>query len=62
MHKTVVIKYSPKAKDMAAGIEETANKVERNGYEFVSCTITPYAKGILIFKKPEKDSVPDTDK
>ena len=27
MYKTMVVKYSPKAKEMAAKIEETANKM-----------------------------------
>ena len=39
MYKTMVVKYSPKAKEMAAKIEETANKMEQEGFEFVSCSI-----------------------
>ena len=52
MYKTVVIKYSPKAKEMAAKIESVANRMEQDGYEFVSCTVTPSAKGIMIFRAP----------
>ena len=50
MYKTVVIKYSPKAKEMAARVEETANKMEQEGFELVSCSITP-SKGILVFRR-----------
>lgn len=51
MYKTVVIKYTPKAKEMAAKIEETANEMEQEGFELVSCSIMPSSKGILVFKK-----------
>ena len=29
MYKTMVVKYSPKAKEMAVRVEETANKMDR---------------------------------
>ena len=51
MYKSVVIKYTPKAKEMAAKVEEAANKMEEEGFELISCSITPSSKGILIFKK-----------
>ena len=51
MYKTMVVKYSPKAKEMAAKIEETANKMEQEGFELVSFSITPSSKGILVFRK-----------
>ena len=51
MYKTIVIDYAPKAKKMAARIEEAANKMEQDGFELVSCSITPSSKGILVFKK-----------
>ena len=51
MYKTVVIQYSPKVKDMAAKVEEAANKMEREGFELISCSIMPSSKGILVFKK-----------
>ena len=35
MYKTVVVKYSPKAKEMAARVEDTANKLEQEGFELV---------------------------
>lgn len=54
MYKTVVIKYSPKAKEMAARVEDTANKLEQEGFELVSCSIMPSSKGILVFRKPDE--------
>ena len=59
MYKTVVVKYSPKAKEIAARVEDAANKMEQEGFELVSCSIMPSSKGILVFKKsgapvPEK--------
>ena len=52
MYKTIVVKYSPKAKEMAARIEDVANQMEQEGFEFVSCSIMPSSKGILVFRKP----------
>ena len=57
MYKTGVIKYSPKAKEMALKVEETANEMEKEGFELVSCSIMPSSKGILIFKKIRDDEV-----
>ena len=59
MYKTMVVKYSPKAKEIAARVEDAANKMEQEGFELVSCSIMPSSKGILVFKKsgapaPEK--------
>ena len=53
MYKTVVVHYSPKAKEMAAKVEETANKMEQEGFELVSCSVMPSSKGILVFKKTD---------
>ena len=50
MYKTVIIKYSPKANDMANKVEEKANEMLQNGYELVTMSITGTAKAILIFK------------
>ena len=33
-------------------MEEAANKMEKEGFELVSCSIMPSSKGILVFKKP----------
>lgn len=57
MYKTVVIKYSPTAREMASKVEETANEMEKKGFELVSCSIMPSSKGILIFKKTTVDEV-----
>ena len=54
MYKTMVVKYSPKAKEMATRIEEAANKMEQEGFELVSCSIMPSSKGILVFRKPDE--------
>ncbi|HIZ54785.1 MAG TPA: hypothetical protein H9671_01075 [Firmicutes bacterium] len=59
MYKTVVIKYSPKVKEMAGKIEETANKMEQEGFELISCSIMPSSKGILVFKKAGEQAQTD---
>ena len=59
MYKTMVVKYSPKAKEMAAKIEETANKMEQEGFELVSCSITPSSKGILVFRQTKAPQPPE---
>ncbi len=51
MYKTVVIKYSPKAEVMAKIVEEKANEMLKEGYEFITMSITGSAKAILVFKK-----------
>ena len=55
MYKTMVVKYSPKAKEMAVKIEDAANKMEQEDFELVSCSIMPSSKGILIFKRMAAD-------
>ena len=57
MYKTAVINYSPKAREMASKVAETANEMEKKGFELVSCSIMPSSKGILIFKKTTVDEV-----
>lgn len=49
--KTVVIGYQPKTKKMAQRIEETANEMEEQGYQFITCSVTPSARAILIFRE-----------
>lgn len=39
MYKTVMIKYTPKAKEMAAKIEATANQMEQEEFTLASCSI-----------------------
>ena len=55
MYKTIVIPYTPEAKEMAAKIEAEANRMEQTGFALVSCTVTPAAKGILVFRKTAED-------
>ena len=49
MYRVMVVKYSPRAKDMAARVERAANKMEQAGYNLVSCSGLPSGKGILVF-------------
>lgn len=56
MYKTIVIDYAPKAKKMAAAIENTANEKAQDGWELVTFSVTNSAKAILVFRAP--DTVP----
>ena len=50
-YKTVVVDYAPKAKKMAAAIEDKANEMAREGWELVTFSVTNTAKAILVFRK-----------
>ena len=52
-YKTIVIDYAPKAKKMAAAIEEKANELAQAGWELVTFSVTNSAKAILVFRVPE---------
>ena len=52
-YKTIVIDYAPKAKKMAAAIEQTANEKAQGGWELVTFSVTNSAKAILLFRVPE---------
>ena len=52
-YKTIVIDYAPKAKKMAAAIEEKANEMAQAGWEFVTFSVTNSAKAILVFRRSE---------
>lgn len=52
-YKTVVIDYAPKAKKMAAAIEDKANEMAREGWEPVTFSVTNSAKAILMFRVPD---------
>lgn len=52
-YKTIVIDYAPKAKKMAATIENTANEKAQDGWELVTFSVTNSAKAILVFHVPE---------
>ena len=49
-YKTIVIDYAPKAKKMAAAIEQTANEKAQSGWELVTFSVTNSAKAILVFR------------
>ena len=52
-YKTIVIDYAPKAKKMAAAVEQTANEKAQDGWELVTFSVTNSAKAILVFRVPE---------
>ncbi len=52
---TKVVEYTPKADTMAKRVEEAANEMQQEGYEFVSFSCTEAAKAILVFRKSEND-------
>ena len=53
MYKTIVIDYAPKAKKLAAAVEQTANEKAQDGWELVAFSVTNSAKAILVFRVPE---------
>ena len=53
-YKTIVIDYAPKAKKMAAAIEQAANEKAQDGWELVTFSVTNSAKAILVFRTPEE--------
>ena len=55
-YKTIVIDYAPKAKKMAAAIEQTANEKAQDGWELVTFSVTNSAKAILVFRAPKEAS------
>ena len=48
IYKTIVIDYAPKAKKMAAAVEEKANEMAQNGWELVTLSVTNSAKAMLV--------------
>lgn len=54
-YKTIVIDYAPRAKTMAAEVEEAANEMERDGWELATFAITGSAKGILVFHQADEE-------
>lgn len=49
-YRTIVIGDAPKAKKMAAAIEQTANEMAQAGWELTAFSVTPSAKAILVFR------------
>ena len=63
-YKTIVIDYAPKAKEMAAAIERTANERAQEGWELMTFSVTNSAKAILVFRLPnaaqqQRKSIPE---
>ena len=54
-YKTIVIDYAPKAKKLAAAVEQTANEKAQDGWELVMFSVTNSAKAILVFRTPETE-------
>ena len=59
-YKTIVIDYAPKAKKMAAAVEQTANEKAQDGWELVTFSVTNSAKAILVFRTPETEPLEQT--
>ena len=52
-YKTVVLKYNPRAKNMAEEVEKVANEYAEKGWKLVTFSVTLSAKAILVFKVPD---------
>ena len=52
-YKTIMTDYTPRAKKMAAAIEQTANAKAQEGWELVTFSVTNSCKAILVFRVPE---------
>ncbi len=50
VYKTVVASYNPVADKMASDIENIINDKVKQGWEFVTFSVTNSAKAILVFK------------
>lgn len=59
-YKTIVIDYTPKAKKMAAAIEQAANEKAQSGWELVTFSVTNSAKAILVFRVPDETAQEET--
>lgn len=52
-YKTIVTDYAPRAKKMAAAIEQAANAKAQAGWELVTFSVTNSCKAILVFRVPD---------
>ena len=52
-YRTVTIAYTPRSQELAEKIAQTANQMERQGYALLSFSVTPGARGILVFRKTD---------
>ena len=53
-YKAVVLKYNPRAVKMAEEAERVANEYAEKGWKLVTFSVTPSAKGILVFEVSEE--------
>ena len=52
-YKTVVLKYNPRAKNMAEEVEKVANEYAEKCWKLVTFSVTLSAKAILVFEVPD---------
>ena len=50
MIRCIALPYTPSAEKTAQAIETYANQKEKEGWELITCSITPSARAILIFR------------
>ena len=50
VYKTIVTGYAPKASKMASEIEEIINEKVKNGWEFVTFSVSNSCNAILLFR------------
>ena len=56
MVKCEVIGYTPKAQEMAAKIEKRANEMALKRFALISCSVTPAASAILVFRQEHEQA------
>ncbi|MGN1409105.1 MAG: hypothetical protein ACI4XJ_02910 [Eubacteriales bacterium] len=52
-YKTIVVDCAPKAKKMAAAVEEKSNEMAQAGWELVTFSAANSSKAILVFRAPD---------
>ena len=50
MIRCIALPYTPSAEKTAQAIETYANQKEKEGWELITCSITPSARAILILR------------
>lgn len=56
IYKTIVTDCMPKAKKMAAEIENKINETARFGWEPITFSITDSCKAIILFRVPDEST------
>ena len=54
-YKTVVLKYTPRAKKIAEEVEKVANEYAEKGWKLITFSVTLSAKAILVFEVPDAE-------